>query len=539
MADFDNWLWGLGQTESSNNYKAVGPQTKRGRALGRYQVMEGNVGPWTEQATGQRLTPEQFLASPQAQDAVANHIGGQYFDKYGPAGAASMWFSGRPNAGANVSDGYVSAPGYVSRVLANMSKAPGADAGSAPVGMDPSDPIGFAGDAPQPAQGTNAFDFLNKPKQPGGVLNNVDFSTPLVQAGAALAGISNPEQGQALGQIANQMLTQRMRAQEQNKPQYQTMQDGTVIQINPLTGAVKPVFKGAEKLEQVKDQDILGGTHTTFQSPFRQPGQPAGAAVPAGGGAPSLDPTLTGDAARTAIQKTYPQVSNQVDAIANYKLAPLAQGRGNKAADGIMNMVQMVNPNYNAGYWKDIQDANYDVGPKGNTGKKMIAMNNAGQHLAAASDLALEVEPGTNIVPWNRIAQAFGKDYQGKTGVTNFQTMANIAGTEVAKALHGVGSVGEKDEETWRSYLSSAQTPGQLQQRLNELGQAIHVQEGNSYHAYEVGTHGVVKYSDQHPQPLLSPEASAGFDRIRQRAEASKQPPPPAANRKPLGDIFK
>lgn len=89
--------------ESGGNYRAVGPQTGKGRALGKYQVMDFNVGPWTEQALGQRMTPLQFLGSPEAQDKVFDHVFGGYVKKYGPEGAARAWFAGEggmnnPNA---------------------------------------------------------------------------------------------------------------------------------------------------------------------------------------------------------------------------------------------------------------------------------------------------------------------------------------------------------------------------------------------------------------------------------------------------------
>lgn len=87
------------------DYNSVGPpaDSKGSRGLGKYQVMDYNVGPWTKEALGQELTPQQYLASPQAQDAVFNHKFGQYQAKYGPVGAAKAWFAGEggmnnPNA---------------------------------------------------------------------------------------------------------------------------------------------------------------------------------------------------------------------------------------------------------------------------------------------------------------------------------------------------------------------------------------------------------------------------------------------------------
>jgi hypothetical protein len=73
------------------------------RAYGKYQVMGANVGPWTQEILGRAMTPQEFLASPEAQDAVYRGKFGQYAQKYGPVGAARAWFAGErgmnnPNA---------------------------------------------------------------------------------------------------------------------------------------------------------------------------------------------------------------------------------------------------------------------------------------------------------------------------------------------------------------------------------------------------------------------------------------------------------
>jgi len=110
------------ESDGSGGYAAVGPETGKGRAYGRYQVMDFNIGPWTREVLGQELTPEQFLTNPQAQDAVFSAKIGGYMDEYGSLeDAASMWFSGRPYAGNTRSDGYLSVPQYVSKVRANYN----------------------------------------------------------------------------------------------------------------------------------------------------------------------------------------------------------------------------------------------------------------------------------------------------------------------------------------------------------------------------------------------------------------------------------
>ena len=94
----------ISRTESGGNYGAIGPDTGNGnRAIGKYQVMASNVPQWTREVLGQAMTPEQFRASPEAQEAVASAKLGGYMQQYGPAGAARMWFTGKPNGtGADV-----------------------------------------------------------------------------------------------------------------------------------------------------------------------------------------------------------------------------------------------------------------------------------------------------------------------------------------------------------------------------------------------------------------------------------------------------
>lgn len=88
----------------AGNYKLVGPVTRNGdRALGRYQVMSANVGPWSEEILGRKVTPQEFMADPEIQDKIFNGKFGQYAEKYGPEGAAKAWFAGEkgmnnPNA---------------------------------------------------------------------------------------------------------------------------------------------------------------------------------------------------------------------------------------------------------------------------------------------------------------------------------------------------------------------------------------------------------------------------------------------------------
>jgi hypothetical protein len=94
----------ISSIESGGNYKAIGPATKTGdRALGKYQVMGANVGPWSREVLGREVTPQEFIANNEIQDAIFKGKFCQYAEKYGPEGAAKAWFAGEkgmnnPNA---------------------------------------------------------------------------------------------------------------------------------------------------------------------------------------------------------------------------------------------------------------------------------------------------------------------------------------------------------------------------------------------------------------------------------------------------------
>lgn len=88
---------GIETPGSKDPYAAIGPVTRTGaRAYGKYQVMDFNIPTWTKEVLGKEMTPQQFLAAPDAQEQVFNQKFGQ--GAANPQDAASMWFTGKPAA---------------------------------------------------------------------------------------------------------------------------------------------------------------------------------------------------------------------------------------------------------------------------------------------------------------------------------------------------------------------------------------------------------------------------------------------------------
>jgi len=180
MQDWANAIASI-ESAGSGGYSALGPVTRRGnRAYGKYQVMDFNVGPWTEKYVGRRMTPDEFLASPEAQEAVFQGEFGSYVQKYGnPQDAASAWFTGQPmSSGAGRKDILgTSGSGYV----AKFNRA---------LGQDQTPTISTKGGGTvtpdQIAQGAMAQSAGQEPEQPRGLLGNL-FGNPDTMAALAMA----------------------------------------------------------------------------------------------------------------------------------------------------------------------------------------------------------------------------------------------------------------------------------------------------------------------------------------------------------------
>lgn len=88
------------ESAGSGDYAAVGPtHPTLGRALGRYQIMEANIGPWSQEALGRTVSAEEFMANPSLQDAIFDHKFGGYVERFGEEGAAQAWFAGPGGVG--------------------------------------------------------------------------------------------------------------------------------------------------------------------------------------------------------------------------------------------------------------------------------------------------------------------------------------------------------------------------------------------------------------------------------------------------------
>ncbi|WP_245410236.1 hypothetical protein [Falsochrobactrum shanghaiense] len=186
------------ESRGSGDYAAVGPRhPKMGRALGRYQIMEANIGPWSQEALGRTVTPAEFMSDPAIQDAVFDHRFGQYVGQFGPEGAAQAWFAGPGGVGktnrkdvlgtdvGTYGQRFTKALGIGSHVAAQPSASPQASGTPAPP-LDP--PINVASLPARPIQ--------SQPEPPSGLLSALGVDAAKANPIFAAMGQMMPEQQQ-------------------------------------------------------------------------------------------------------------------------------------------------------------------------------------------------------------------------------------------------------------------------------------------------------------------------------------------------------
>lgn len=127
--EFQAFLNAISQQESGDNYEAVGIPTRYGTALGKYQILDANISGemgWDMEALGRDISAEEFLNTPAIQDKVAKFKLKEYFDTYGPGGAAKAWYAGPGNATLDSNTpqpgGMPSVNSYEDQVLGIMQK---------------------------------------------------------------------------------------------------------------------------------------------------------------------------------------------------------------------------------------------------------------------------------------------------------------------------------------------------------------------------------------------------------------------------------
>ncbi len=249
------------------NYRELGPIIPKtgDRAYGKYQVMGANLPEWSSKYLGRTLTPEQFLADPQAQEDLYKAKFGEYIQKYGPEGAAKAWFAGEkgmknPNAKDILG---TTVQGYGQRFMkaygpddASVKAAPAVQAMSAALRGDASDAggpgteVAAAGGkiAPPPAGNHAVYPAASGVPYINPALIKSHTGHTADQLRAVLA---NPWVPQHIKDFAYQKMLQRDQVGEMASPTGM----GT-IKYDPLNPANQQYFAPKPEIKEQKIGDI-------------------------------------------------------------------------------------------------------------------------------------------------------------------------------------------------------------------------------------------------------------------------------------------
>jgi hypothetical protein len=131
-SEFERFKHAIAVQESGDNYNPKYTAGNPYNAIGKYSILASAVPAWSKQALGYSVTPAQFKASPQIQEAVAGYHLQRLYNAYGAAGAAVAWYAGESTAkkwvaaggggkyNAGQAGGYPSINAYVKKLLSRM-----------------------------------------------------------------------------------------------------------------------------------------------------------------------------------------------------------------------------------------------------------------------------------------------------------------------------------------------------------------------------------------------------------------------------------
>lgn len=270
----DALIGGLGRRESSMNFGAVGPATRKGdHAYGFSQVMGANIGPWTQEVLGVRMSPQQYLNNPEAQFAVTSAKLGGYLNKYGnPEDALSMWHSGRPMARSTAAnDGFVNTHDYVKQIMTKqdprsfVASATPQATGAAPMNLPGATLAGSPQGSPAASVGPQSISLGDEEQEP---FNNI--GSTLANMGASIASLDRGGTGIAslnASNVARNLAAQEAMREKQGGWKYagQTQNGQGLIFQNPKGEVrIEPLAPGLAG----QDQSNLPSSVREFQ--YRQ-----------------------------------------------------------------------------------------------------------------------------------------------------------------------------------------------------------------------------------------------------------------------------
>jgi hypothetical protein len=512
--DFGKAIAGI---ETGGKYDAMGPVTKTGdQAYGKYQVMGANIPEWTRMHVGREMSPQEFLASPEAQDAVFKGQFGKYASAYGPEGAARAWFAGEGgmNDPGRTDQLGTSVKSYGDQFTKNMGGPGAVAAAMSPSAALPS-PSSPAPSAPAPAA-------------PGALPTNQPTGIPDQQR-RAIAALMMATPGSPAQQLGLQLSAQSLKPHDY---QHQTLPDGTILQVDP-TGKQPPkvVYQGPTKPQFTQiGEDILGNKKFGFvDSTTRKVSDVAGNPIGAGGtGTGSTDipkgpdgNPLSGQDLLKHLEKNDPLAAAGVKGIIAGDM-----NAGGRNLQKLLPLAKLVDPSmeqfdYQA---RSKTRVNYTSGPGA---QEVKAINTAIGHADQLATISPKLG-GVDVMPGvlNPLIQGTRRnlgDKEFQDAKRDWDAKAETLATEVSKALNG-GQPHVADKEHWRQILQGASSPTERTAALKSVMGILESRLSANANTYNQGM-GTTREG----LTFLTPENKDRYDRLLKTGGAAPEAKPAAA----------
>lgn len=577
LGRFGNAISGI---ESGGKYDTLGPVIDKtgDRAYGKYQVMGANIPEWTKEILGKPMTPQEFLANPQAQDAMFKGKFGQYANKYGPEGAARAWFAGeggmnnpmaRDQLGTTVAD-------YSSKFLNNLG-APGgqpmqtADDGNIPPNatltqatpqstssMGGWNPLNLSDTARQALMSAGLGMMASKSPfaltqiGEGGLQGMQAYQTIKQQAAdRAMKARQLDMQAQQMAQRADQFAQEfGLKKQQYSLQTMQPVKVGTDMmgrdiyaQRDPKTGQYINLQTGKPISESPQGSPFITPPPTGVSGAPGTTTSPAAATPPNVANPPPEDASLPSGARPTMSENPNvhpdflatlnPQIAAQVKALSEGRMQfPSGFALKSPYWQSMLQMVSMYDPSFDAVNYNARSKTRNDF-TSGKSAQNITSFNTAIGHLDTL-DKSVDALGNTRFPSWNKIANAAAGEYDTKfqSSMKQFQASKNAVVDELTRAFRGTGG-NVHDIVEWEKTINSADSPQALHAATRaaiELLRSRIEAVGDQYNR-GMGT-------TKDPIQMLSPKAQAAINRIEGGHQSSGSAAVPALADREKGKIY-
>lgn len=538
---FGNAISGI---ESGGKYDRLGPVIDKtgDRAYGKYQVMGANIPEWTKEVLGKPMTPEEFLANPQAQEAVFKGKFGQYVNKYGPEGASRAWFAGeggmnnpmaRDQLGTTVADyskrfsvaAGLPGDGQNADVAAippnaTLTQATGGQSPQTQSALGGWNPLGLSDDARTALMSAGLGIMASKSPfaltqiGEGGLQGMKSYQD--IKAAAADRAMKARQldmQAQQMAQRADQFAQEfGLKKQQYGLQTMQPVKVGTDMmgrdifaQRDPTTGQYINLQTGKPITESSQGPYIKPAAPQTPNAPVSDAGDeskiPPAARLTASEN-PNVNPQV--------LQQLDPNIATQVKALSEGRMAfPSGFALKSPYWQQMVSLVSQYDPTFDAVNYNARAKTRNDF-TSGKSAQNITSFNTAIGHLDTL-DKAVDALNNTRFPYWNKIANwtaTQSGDTKFQEAHKQFSTAKQAVVDELTRAFRGTGG-NVHDIVEWEKNLNDADSPQALHAATKSALELLHSRIESIGDQYNRGM-GTTK----DPIQMLSPKAQSAWQRM-------------------------